>query len=91
MHPFLWWEILMNLPIWTGRKLLPKPDATPSKSPTQLPPKWPKAGFSDSYRTIYPDEMKNPASPGPLLTKLVIPGLIMTASILSTSRAKAWK
>ena len=33
-----------------------------------------KAGFTDSYRKIYPDEMKNPGlSPGPLLTKSVIP------------------
>ena len=47
-----------------------------------------KAGFSDSYRTIYPDEMKNPASPGHLLTKLAIPGLIMTASILSIFKGK---
>ena len=48
-----------------------------------------KAGFRDSYRTIYPDEMKKPGITWSPAYKVGDPGLIMTASILSTSRAKA--
>ena len=57
--PILWLEILMSPPILTGRRQQPRQVAIQSKSLTHFH-EMAKAGFSDSYRKIYPDEMKNP-------------------------------